>query len=349
MIRFVSSIGLIAALLAGILALPVQVPYSVSGDGIVLPAHEWLLVRDQDGSIGTLLRDNVLASVRSADMHRFERGDAVSFRIDPSIGLRSPVEAGDTILRIRSNETERRLAALAGQLAAAESAVSVYASGEKDAVVAGAQRNLDRFVEEAELARKEVDRLRRLSDSRLVSEQDLETAESRLSVLETEAAIARAELDAVQTGAKEEQLDLARSEADARRRELATVSERIELLTIRTPISGVAVRSFGADTLLTIRDTSAVVVAVPIPWKEAGILRRGQTARIDLQGVSLTLQGRIVGFDETVRRLRSEQVVVATILIDAPPRETIVGAIARCEIEADPVRLFEYARRKVLL
>lgn len=348
MFRFLSSIGLLAALVAGVLALPVQVPYTVSGTGILLPAQEWMLVRDQDGSVGTILRDNIFSSLRSVDVFRFERGDAVRYRLDPAIGVRSSVAAGDTVLRIRSNETERMLAALSGQVAAAESAVSFYASGEKDAIVARAERNHARYVEEVEQAGREVDRLRRLNDGRVVAERDLEEAESRLHVLEAQAAMANAELTAATTGAKDEQLDLARSEADARRGEMAAVSERLDLMTIRTPISGVAVRSFGADTLLTVRDTTAAVLALPIPWKEAYHLHTDQTVRVRMRNVPVTMDGRLVGLDRTVRRLQGAQVVMATVLVDHPPPETLVGAVARGDIEAESVRLFEYARRKVL-
>ncbi|MEX0600599.1 MAG: HlyD family efflux transporter periplasmic adaptor subunit [Rhodothermales bacterium] len=347
MIRFVLSVGLVAAICAGILFLPVDVPYTVSGNGIVMPAQEWLIVRDAGGSIGTMLRDHLDGTVRSADLHRFERGDVVRYRLHPSIGARTPISEGDTILTIRSNETERRIAALSGDVASAESTVSLQTSGEKEPVVVRAERNLARVMEELAQARREVNRLAPLAERRVVAQQELDLAQSRVQVLEAEVEMARAELEMVRTGARDEQVDVARSIAAARRQELEALSERRDMLTVRTPIGGVVVRSYGADTLLTVRDTSSAVAVVPIPVTDARYVRVGQPVTLDMQDMSVRLEGRLVRIDETVRRLQGSQVVMAVVRVDSPVRDTIVGGIVRCTISADSVRLLEYARRKV--
>lgn len=347
MIRFVLSVGLVAAIGAGILFLPVDVPYTVSGTGIVMPAQEWLVVRDAGGSIRTMLRDHLDGSVRSADLHHFQRGDVVQYRLHPSIGARKPVTEGDTMLTIRSNETERRIAALRGDLASAESTVSLQTSGEKEPVVERAERNLARVSAELAQARREVNRLAPLAERQVVAQQELDLAQSRVQVLEAEVEMARAELETVRTGGRDEEVDVARSIVASRRQELEALSERRDLLTVRTPIGGTVVRSFGADTLLTVRDTSSAVAVVPISVTDAQYVRTGQQVTLDMQDTSVRLEGRLVRIGETVRRLQGSQVVMAVVRVDDPIREAIVGGIARCSITTEPVRLLEYARRKV--
>lgn len=346
MIRFVSLVAVVAVLAAGVLALPVDVPYTVSTVGKVLPAAEWVLVRDQGGTIGTLLRDHLDGTVRSSDLHHFERGDAVHVELNPALRVRSSVGAGDTVLTIHSNETHRQLAALTGEIAAAQSAISLYASGEKDAVVEAAARKVARAVEQAEQQRRRVERLRALRERQLVAEQDLEDAVSLLQIYEAEVDIARAEHEAVSTGSKREQLSLAETQSEARQRELRWLAERVSMQTIVAPISGVAVRSFGTDTLLTVLDTSAAVVVMPVAWRDRSALQTDQKVRVELDHSEVT--GRIIEIGRTIERVGREQVVMVTAQMERAPRDLVAGAMVRCHIETEQVRLLEYVRRKVL-
>lgn len=347
MIRFVSMIAILAVVLAGVLALPIQVPYTVSTMGKVLPAAEWVLVRDEGGSIGTLLRDNLTGTVRRSDVHHFERGDAVRFELSPVMYSQAHVAEGDTVLHIRSNETHRQLAVLSGQVAAAQSAVALHASGEKDAVVEGAERKLARAVERARQQQKNLERLRALRERQLIAEQELEDAASQLDIFQAEADMARAELDVVRTGSKREELNLAETTVEARLQEMRMLSDRLSMQTILAPIAGVAVRSYGSDTLLTIRDTSAAVIVMPVTWDDLSTLKINQQVRILIDRSSNEVEGRVIEIGDTIQRLGREQIVMVTARIDRMPAPMVTGRIVRCRIETDPVRLFEYVRRKV--
>ncbi len=341
-------VAIVAVVLAGVLALPIQVPYTISTMGKVLPAAEWVLVRDQGGSIGTLLRDHVTGTVRNSDVHHFERGDAVRYELNPALRSQARIDEGDTVLHIRSNETRRQLAALSGQVAAARSEVALHASGEKDAVVDGAERKLARAVERARQQQRSLERLQALRERQLIAEQELEDAASQLDIFQAEAAIAQAELEVVRTGSKREQLDLAETTAEARLQEMRTLSDRLSMQTILAPISGVAVRSYGSDTLLTIRDTSAVVIVMPVAWGDFPVLRANQPVRIQFDRASTALEGRVIEIGDTIQRLGREQVVMVTARIDHMPQRMVTGSVVRCRIETGKVRLFEYVRRKVL-
>lgn len=348
MIRFVLMIALVGVVLAGALALPIDIPYTVSTVGKVLPAAEWMLVRDDEGSIGTRLQDHREGTLRSANIHKFDRGDAVRYHMNPAMRARARVSAGDTVLQIHSNETARQFAVATGEMAAAQSAVSLYASGEKDALVAREEQSLARALELVEQQGRTLERLRALRERELVSEQELEIAASQLEIFQAEADMARADLNVVRTGAKPEQLHLARAETQARRLEMEALAERLTMQTIRSPISGVAVRSFGSDTLLTIRDTSTAIVVMPIAWRDVGTLKLNQTVRMELDQSAREITGRIIEIGDSVERLGTEQVVLVTALIGEMPEEILAGGVIRCRIETDPVRLFEYVRRKVL-
>lgn len=348
MIRFVLMIGIVVAVLGGVLALPIQVPYTISTMGKVLPAAEWVLVRDQGGSIGTLLRDNLTGTIRSSDVHQFERGDAVRYRLNPVLHAQTHVAEGDTVLQIESSETARQLAALTGEAAAARSEVALYASGEKASVVEAAERRLARAVEQARQQKRSVERLKALRERQLVAEQELEVAASQLEIFQAEAEMARAELNVVRTGSKQERVNFAETAAEARVQEMRALSERLAMQTIRAPLSGIAVRSFGSDTLLTIRDTSAAVVVMPVTWNDLVALKINQTVRLNIQNGSGEVRGRIVEIGDSIQRLGREQVVMVTARLEHMPKQRVTGGVVACRIETDPVRLFEFVRRSVL-
>ena len=348
MIRFLSVLAILAAAAVVVLLLPLEVPYTISTVGKVIPAREWLLVRSDNGAIGTLLRDNLRGTVASYDLHQFERGDAVQFELDPGVKSRTMLAEGDTVGRIYSNETRRRLAELSGRLAAAKSTLSLHASGEKPAILAQAQKQIERAEEQARQQRQEVQRLRQLYDRKLISASQIEAAQSLLQIFDADVAIAQAELDALRTGAKPEQLALARTEAESHRMEIAVLTERLDMFTIRSPISGMAVSSYGADTLLILRDMSSFLVVMPLVWNEYRLLEADQAVSVELPGLPDRVKGRVLSLGDTFHRLHGRQVLLVTALLESSSAEAMSGALASCSIETGRISLFEYFKRKML-
>lgn len=338
-------IALLVVAVAALLFLPVQVPYNLSVPGKVMPAREWLLVRDQEGSIGALLRDNMLGSVQSYNVNRFERGDAVRFTLARALEPRTTVAAGDTVGSIYSNETERQLASLSGDLAETLSTLDLYTSGEKEAIIREADLRLQRAQEQLRQHEKELNRLRQLRERELISAQDLELAESQWELYQDDIEIAQAQLEAVRSGAKPQQVALARTRADALQKQIEKLNERIDLYTITTPISGLAVRSFGGDTLLTVRDTTSFVVAMPIPWRDAHLIEPGQEVVVQIRGRTMRAVGHIRQIGDSVHLLNGQQVLLATAFVTQAGAALMPGAITECTIPTGEVSLWEYVRR----
>lgn len=330
--------------LVGVLFLPISVPLSIEVPGKIMPAREWTLLRDQEGSIGALLRDHAQGTVQSYALNRFERGDVVRLALHPAIRPRAHVEAGDTIASIASSEAERQLAQLTGELSAALAALNLYAAGEKTSVVDEARTQLARAEELARQNEREVARLRALRERELIAEQELEVAESQQRVLEADLAAARARLGVVQTGAKPQQLDLTRAEAAALQDEIATLNERLNRFTITTPIPGTVVRSFGPDTLLQVLDMRGTIVVMPIPWSAYHDLVPEQAVDVQVSGTGERVSGRLRQLGDAIHLVNGEQVMLVTASID-DGRTIPPGAMARCTIHTGSALLREYLMR----
>ena len=329
-----------------LVVLPVEVPYTVSVPGKVYPAKEWVLIRDVD-AVGAMLRDHVAGNVESYSINRFERGDAVRLRLRADLEPHTKVSTGDTIGTIYSNETERQLAALSGDLAAATSALKLYAAGEKEPVVREAQKRVERANAAVRQQEKEVERLRRLHERQHAAEQQLELAETQLELLSNDVQIAEAALEAAQTGAKQEQIDLTRTEAEALRSQIAKLQDRLDMYTIRSPIAGAAIRSFGSDTLLTVRDTTAYVVVMPVPFDSYAYVQEDQSVEISMPSSDQAVEGQIHYFGDEVHVLNGEQVLMTTAVVNQPAPSLIPGAMATCTIRTGKISLLEYLRRLI--
>ncbi len=330
--------------LVGVLLLPISVPLSIVVPGKILPAREWTLIRDQEGSIGAILRDHALGAVQSYTFNRFERGDVVRLTLHPAIRPHAHVEVGDTLASIFSSETQQQLAELTGELSTILASLDLYATGEKASIVEEARTQLARAEERAHQNHRVLARLRTLREQALIAEQDLEVAESQQRVLEADIAAARARLDVVQTGAKQQQLDLTHTEAAALRDEIATLNDRMNLFTITAPISGMVVRSFGSDTLLQMIDMTEYVVVMPVPWLAHRDLVPDQEVDVEVFGASTPVKGHLQQLGDAIHLINGQQVMLVTASIDdaldIPP-----GAMARCTIANGSVPLREYLRR----
>lgn len=337
-----AAVALVAAVL---IFLPIRVPYTVTVPGKVFPSEEWILVRDQDGSLGAILRNHLRGTVESYSVNQFERGDAVRVSFSPGIRPTSRVTLGDTIGAIYSNETQRQLANLTGELARVMSAVAFYSTGEKEPIVEQARATVQRAQEQVRQQQALVDRMKRLEQNQHVAAQDVELAETQLEVYRAEVRIAEAALEAARTGAKPQQIDLTRAEAEALQREIQMLEDRLNMFTITSPISGIAVRSFGIDTLLTVKGTDAFVVVMPVPLRRHAYVDEGSKVEIEVIGSRERTLATVQQFGDAVHSVNGEAVVMATAYVADPGARLIPGAMVRCTIDTGKVPIVEYLKR----
>jgi hypothetical protein len=283
--------------------------------------------------------------VEAYSVSQFVRGDAIHVSFDSGLRPKSGVVAGDTIASIYSNETERQLSQLRGDLAAALSMLNVYSTGEKESIVMEARARVQRAQEQIDRQSLAVERLQSLVANKHASPQELEFAEMQLGVYRSDKAIAEADLQTALTGAKPEQIELTRTEAEALRREIQMLQDRLNMFTITSPISGIAVRSFGPDTLLTVKDTTAYVVVMPVPWSQYAYVSTGQDVAVTLPGARTTTSSTVRQFGDTVHIVNGEAVVMATAFLRGDSTNPIPGAIVPCSISTGKVSILEYVRR----
>ncbi|MCB9087188.1 MAG: hypothetical protein H6628_02525 [Calditrichae bacterium] len=324
--------------------LPIQYPYKIDGLAKIVPVREWHLIKGPDGRLMASLHNYERGMTEAYAVSQFERGDAVNFAIRPALQAGQQISAGDTIGRIYSNEIERQLAKLNGELEVATAALAVSTEGEKASVVQEAEQRLAFARRERTEQQKIADRLESLYQQGLASRELFEIEAGRLKLMEINIAIAEAQLQSAHSGAKREEIRLARSQIEALRREIQALERRSDQYVFTSPIDGKIARLFSYDTLLTIYDTTAYIAFMPVEWQNYQYLAPLQAVNLQLAGAADRQSGRLLAFDRSAHRLNGRQVVIAAVLIDNRQRP-LAGMLQKCAIWGEPVTIWEYSKR----
>jgi hypothetical protein len=310
----------------------------------IVPVREWVLSKGQDGQLIASTFDHQSGLSDGYRLSNFDRGSSIAFTLRSSVLPGRTIAKGDTIGSIYSSDMQERLIGLQGQLAAAEGQLAVSSSGEKAAIVNEAEQRL-LFAQRRQLEhRKVLERTTRLWKADLISQGEYERVESEANLMNDEIKIAQANLEAARTGAKPEQLGLVHARIAALKNEIATIQRREATYTLTAPISGTIARSFSADTLVTIVDTSNYVALVPIRWSDYGRLRDQPEPTLTAWGLSAAVHGRITDLNSKMETLHGERVVMASGLLHDASSSLLPGMVARCAIRCPSSTAFQRAR-----
>jgi hypothetical protein len=330
----------IAALL---LVLPVRFPSGVSSYASITTSYQWTL---EKGTAGQLISRTYNHQTGMSDGFRvsnFSGGSSILFAVAPSLKPGQQVAAGDTVGTVFSSDVQERLISLNGQLAAAERNLAVNATGAKSAVVEAAQQRLQAAKRRRDDYEPTVARTQALFNDHVLPQGEYDRVESAAHALDDAIAIAQAELQAAQTGAKPEELALAETRIAAIKDEINAISTRAAAYTIRAPIAGTVAPASG-DVLLTISATSQYVAHIPIRWTEYSRVAGTPDARVTIGGFSRPVHGRILALGRDLQVVSGQKVVIATASLDSPPADVLSGSLVRCRIECRPLAAIEYGR-----
>jgi len=340
-------ITILAAVIV-ILFYPGNFPYSLEVVGKIFPHKEWVVTQSLNGVLTAVLRDNTLGKFDSYFVTEFERGDPVRLNIHRSIVPGAYVSKGDTIGWIDSNEIERQLAQLNGELQSQKALLRVASTGEKESMVLEAERVSEHARKTFDEHKEIVDRLKKLYESGFVPYQDYEIALSTQNLFMINIGIAEAQLQSVQTGLKQEEIEMISSQITSLEKEIDTLLNRLDNYTLTSPLSGVVFETIPGDTLVDIGDTSPYTVIIPLKLKSRNYVSLQQKVKYTIEGIHTSFYGEILKLGNVVHILNGEQVLLATASLNAQNKDILNGTMTRCSIVCEPLTPREYLVRSVV-
>ena len=328
-----------------LLILPIKINYKLSVKGKILPSKEWIIYKGTDGRLTSQLINYRTGLSQSYDVNLFDRGDAMQFSFDTTLHSGFQIKANDTIGVVYSNEIERLIENLKGQIISAKASLSLNLTGEKQSVIDQENKNLEYAITQADEQKKILDRMEELYKKGFVSQEEYEITKGTYDLYNINILISKARLNAVETGAKQEQINYFKSQIGSLESELAVLQKRYKGFTITSPLSGIINRKTNSDTLMTISDISEYILVCPVKVVDKKFINDSAKIEISTSGKSLDNFARVFEIGNIVQLVNGIQVVTVTALFNGSGPELIPNLIVDCYIHTGSLSPIEYLNR----
>nr|MBS0036996.1 hypothetical protein [Saprospiraceae bacterium] len=328
--------------------LPIDIPYTIKSKALLLPAKEWELSRLVDGSLSSIVRNQLTGAIESYGVTEFRRGDVVSFEINPEVYASGKVSKGDTIGLLYSNDEQMRLAELKGEVDVLNAEIAFYLTGEKSEFVKSMEKEVAVATEAVARAETIYNRSKRMMKDTLIpiEEFEIDRHEFELRKLELEHALAK--LEVVKTGDKPERIDHVRAQRDALKNQIHQLENRMEQLTLLAPIDGMVSldRNYlASDILVKVIDTSSYVGVAPVLLRDRPYISSGNEVRIRAEFNGSEITGEVYDFNNVSELLNGKAVVFFTFKFDSSDREVQSGKMIEIEVRGTPLNPQQYAMK----
>lgn len=320
----------------------VKIPKTIDSYAQIYPHSKWVLSTGTAGQINSSLMDFTHGFSSSYQTTQFDRGEDISFLFDKSLSNKHNIEAGDTIIRIKSSQIQERIILAQGELAVAKANLLSQSTGDKTELVNEATSNLE-FSKTKVVQKKSLfDRADQLFKKGLISQEEYDTQKWELKLLEIEVEVNKSKLEALKTGVKQEQVQIITSQIEALNSQLKFLFERAERLYILSPIGGIVSQSFSPDTLLTVLKMDEVMLNIPVKLSDVNNFKRGTNSKIELGQNHESIIGKTISISNEVQIMDGNQVVFARMLIKNPNEKYLSGMVLPCRITLDKISLKDY-------
>jgi hypothetical protein len=327
----------------------IEIPYNINTRGVVMPVREWRLVRLPDGTILNTEKNNLTNKITYYSVLEFQRGDHAEFIINDRVFSGKTVNEGDTIGFIRSYEEERRLLGLLTGLEEQRGLLRVHLSGGKREEVDAYRERYILAEKEYETQKKLLARMESLHQEGIIADEAWELALNDYEVKKQNVSIARSSVDVISAGAKDEELDLIRTNINSFQRQIEQTNNRIEAFNILAPFSGNIIRQqapeLDNESIIRVADLQNMIITLPVELYQLDYIDNGNEVRVKMNPGRRVYKAKIVDVDNTVQFMDQRQNVFITALVEEEVDRFMPNMLVEAEIICGQVPAIDYIRR----
>jgi multidrug efflux pump subunit AcrA (membrane-fusion protein) len=327
----------------------IEIPYSISTRGIIMPQREWRLSRLPDGTIMNSEKDNRNNNVSFFSVLEFHRGDHARFIVNETIFSGTGVKKGDTIGRIISFEEEQRLLQLQTRLAEQKGLLAVALSGEKQEKINAANEKINLALQEYDTQKRLMARMESLHDNGVIADEEWDLARNNYLVTKQNINITRAEFEMLQAGAKSEEIDLIRTSIISLEKLIYQAERRLEAFNIQAPFSGTIIREQAggqdSETIIRIADMEKMVITLPVEIHQIPYIENGSRVSLRAGSRHKAYEAEIINIDNTIHYIDRRQNIFVTAIVENNPGSLMPNMLVQAEISSEPVSAWDYLRR----
>ena len=288
----------------------VEVQFTISGPGKLLPSEELYIYNGTDGRIYKSLVDNKTGIRGQFEVYSFERGDNFRFISEANLNSGKYIDHGDTLGTIISNVNKIDLLDIENSLNELKYIFDVAKTGEKS-------ESLEIYEAEYKYAKVEYDehskllvRYKALVEKGLVSEEDYEIEVAKNKLLSLNVIITESKINAAKTGSKSSEINLIKEQIVSASKKLEMLKKNMTRLTIISPIKGVIERNFSNDTLLTVSSNSDFVLLIPIKLAKSNFVTIGQKVTFLHPSSDTLIEASIIDINNKSDKINETDVIL---------------------------------------
>jgi multidrug efflux pump subunit AcrA (membrane-fusion protein) len=325
-----------------LILLEVSVPNSIYTYFEVHPKQKWILARGTEGQIVSNIIDYTSMVSNNFSVIQFERGESMNFQLLPSLSEKSSVVKGDTIGRINSTRLQENIAELEGDLLIARANLTAKSAGEKQALIDEAKNKVKYSDAKIQEQTTLFQRAEELFKKEYISQSEYEIASWNLRQCQIQNDIDKATLAALTSGSKDEELQVLKSTINSYSAELELQKKRLSNFVLTAPISGEILREYSRDTIISVSNTSALVLTAPLRYEQMKYVTEGRAVTVKLNLVSGEISGQLLSVSKEIKNLNGVQVSYCRILLDSPPPNLLPGLLIQGKILLPNLTIREY-------
>jgi biotin carboxyl carrier protein len=319
----------------------VKTVYVIKARAVFMPSKDYVLIRTAEGNLITSFKDNKNSTTLNYGITEFQRGDVVEFVLANNISEKTFINEGDTIGWVYSNEEQRKLIQLKGQLQILKAEQLYFTTGQKPEDVSKAKEQLDLAKQEFITQEKLMSRSKILFTDTVISEQEFEIEENKFNVKLIALKIAEANYASITTGEKPEQEKLVKTQIAAIEDQIEQLTKRLNYFTIVSPLSGIVIKERGdneSEKIISVGAIDEWVAVIPLQLKEMKYVKVGDTVSY------FDLKGEIIQLDNKINLIDYKQAFYITTTW--PNSKAILpGIMYEVNIECEKISLLHYFLR----
>ncbi|MBN1479020.1 hypothetical protein EH223_15115 [candidate division KSB1 bacterium] len=313
--RTIGIITLAILVVLVIFALFIEFNHVVRGPARFVAYSEWTLINSEQDKLKSQHFYNGSRYKNDIFLFHFERPDFIRFSLNEKLQIGTLVNAGDVVAQLMSSEDDIRLATIIGQLDEVKASLLAFRTGEKKAIQVEAQEALN--YAQAKLAAYEpiLQRHKELHAQNLISDQALDTTLARYDLYNIEVSLQEAHLLSTKTGEKEETISIIAAQVDAIENQLDIFKQKLEAMTIKSPISGILVQpDLMLGELCHICEIDSIIVQMPLAASDVKYVQVGMPMSAHLPSTgksSLELNVLDINYNASIINMQPMYMVTA--------------------------------------
>lgn len=320
------------------------------GSPCEIDALEYFALRSRpDGTIISELFRGGDEEKKSVSLLRLFADDYTSQNLSTKVKEGQKVEPGDIVAELASPSYLSDLAQTTAALKKAEDYYALLHKGAREEAIQQAKDRVAEIQSELKLKEKELSRLSGLHTKNLISNQELEKAQTEVSVLSNRLKIAKNELKMMENGTRPEELSMALAEINMLQAKARFLEDQISASQIKSPIHGVVTSISPGGNLLSIANLDTMRVSIKVSEKDLGVLEEGLSVKLKVRSHPfLSFWGSVAKISQIAEAQGAKKIFPVTCKIENTDALLKPGMTGYAKVYCGKLRLITLLTRRII-